>query len=349
MIDVLGAYIHAARNGHNLLKILISGQTLRNYAKSAADCLTLLTGRPCTYYDPATLSMKRVALHPYLHEQISLRAAWTPPKPRKEPFTYLMLAVHAKTVLICATDTYSSFLSLPYAVYDWLRIGVFTGSRLSEYAQSNLAAKQQFQVIPTNTDAGRWAGQPLAFIRADFEFFDQQHCLVPLSQLFASHRQGLVRTVHIRFRFDKSAENFSIRKFSRTADAILDPVDAAVSIIHRADILRVPLSMPLGIYSRDSTTYIFLRDYHIRDVMRGMCILAYPDPSHYLRVHIKRLVPHSNRVTAAVCLQMGGASNEEIAFRLRWKVDSVPTYLRECFQEIGGIMLSTLQGAFKTS
>jgi hypothetical protein len=158
MIDVLGAYLHAVRNGHNLKRTLIAGQTLRNYAKSAADCLTLLTGRPCTYYDAATLSMKRVALHPYLHEQISQRAAWTTPKPRKEPFTYLMLAVHVKTVLKCAPDPFSSFLSLPYVVYDWLRLGVFTGSRLSEYAQSNLGARQRFQVIPLNSDAGCWAG-----------------------------------------------------------------------------------------------------------------------------------------------------------------------------------------------
>jgi hypothetical protein len=80
-----------------------------------------------------------------------------------------------------------------------------------------------------------------------------------------------------------------------------------------------------------------------------MCVAAYSDPTHYLRIHIDRLVPHSNRVTAAVCLQMGGASHEDIAFRLRWKVGSVPTYLRECFQEVGPIMSSTLQGAFKTS
>jgi hypothetical protein len=80
-----------------------------------------------------------------------------------------------------------------------------------------------------------------------------------------------------------------------------------------------------------------------------MCCLAYPDPTHYLRIHIDRLVPHSNRVTAAVCLKMGGATDEDIAFRLRWNIASVPTYLRECFQEVGTIMTTTLQGAFKTS
>jgi hypothetical protein len=44
---------------------------------------------------------------------------------------------------------------------------------------------------------------------------------------------------------------------------------------------------------------------------------------------------------------MGGTANEEIALHLCWNIVSVPTYLRECFQEVGTIMASTLQGAFK--
>jgi hypothetical protein len=155
--------------------------------------------------------------------------------------------------------------------------------------------------------------------------------------------------VHIRFRFDKSKHNFTIRKFRTTTDWILNPVDAAVSIMRRADLLAVPMGEPLGVYSPPwSTSFQFLRDYHITPILRAMCVLAYPDPTHYLRVNVERLVPHSNRVTAAVCLKMGGAKDEEIAFRLRWNIASVPTYLRECFQEVGTIMASTLQGAFKT-
>jgi hypothetical protein len=46
---------------------------------------------------------------------------------------------------------------------------------------------------------------------------------------------------------------------------------------------------------------------------------------------------------------MGGASDEDIAFRLQWNILAVPMYLRECFQEVGTIMLKTLQGAFKTA
>jgi hypothetical protein len=113
--------------------------------------------------------------------------------------------------------------------------------------------------------------------------------------------------------------------------------------------LRVPIKEPIGVYAIPRGTYQFLRDYHITPILRAMCVRAYPQESHYLRINIARLVPHSNRVTAAVCLKMGGAADEEIAFRLRWNIASVPTYLRECFQEVGTIMMSTLQGAFKTS
>ena len=303
------------------------------------------------YFDPATLSQKRIYLHPYLHDKIAQRTTWTKPQLQKEPFTYRMLAIHAKTHLEKKScDSYSVFYSLNHVVWDWLRLGVFTGSRVAEYAQTGLKRDQRYQTIPTDTDAGLWAGQPLAFIREDFQFFTVANCRVPHDMIHKFHKKGMITMVHIRFRFDKSKQNFSVRKFQVTKDHILNPVDAAVSIMRRADMLKVPLLEPIGVYLPPwSKLYKCLRDYHITHILRTMCIQAYPNPLHYLRINILRLVPHSNRVTAAVCLKMGGATDEEIAFRLRWNVSSMPTYLRECFQEVGTIMTSTLQGAFKTT
>jgi hypothetical protein len=68
-----------------------------------------------------------------------------------------------------------------------------------------------------------------------------------------------------------------------------------------------------------------------------------------MRLQIKCIVPHSNRITAAVALKLGGAADEEIAFRLRWHVSSVPTYLRECFHQVGAIIEQALTGAYRTS
>jgi hypothetical protein len=349
VIDLLGAFLTEVKNGNNLSKTKLTGQTLRNYVKAATDCCSLLTGSPMTITDLATLTQKKAHMHPYLQELISQRSHWAQPKPRKEPYTYRMLATQARFLVNLQLPLITSFLQKEYVVWDWLRLGVFTGSRLSEYAQSNLRKGQRFHIVPFSNDTGVCAGQPLAFIRADFTFYDKTDCVISHASLYNQHHKRNVHMVHIRFRYDKSAENFSLRKFPVSADPILNPVDATVSILHRADLLQVPENEPVGVYGGAKGQYYFLRDSHVRDILRLICIRTYPDPTHYLRVHILRLVPHSNRVTAAVCLQMGGATLADIVFRLRWHIASVPTYLRECFQEVGPIMEQAISGAFKTS
>jgi hypothetical protein len=80
------------------------------------------------------------------------------------------------------------------------------------------------------------------------------------------------------------------------------------------------------------------------DTLRAACVHTYPDPAHYLRQHIDRLVAHSTRVTAAVALRAMGWTIPSIAVRLRWKTESVETYLRECFQDIGAMTVNAIQG-----
>jgi hypothetical protein len=83
------------------------------------------------------------------------------------------------------------------------------------------------------------------------------------------HKQ--TATVHIRFCYDKSAETFSFWKFTLWKDPILNPVDAAISILHRVDLLGVPVNEPAGVYGRQSG-YYFLHDSYIRDILRLICI-----------------------------------------------------------------------------
>jgi hypothetical protein len=78
------------------------------------------------------------------------------------------------------------------------------------------------------------------------------------------------------------------------------------------------------------------------------CIRAYPDPNHYCWINIDGIVAHSNHVTAALCLHLGGATIDEIAVRLRWEPCSVPTYLRECFVGIDTIMQKAIASAYLT-
>jgi hypothetical protein len=183
----------------------------------------------------------------------------------------------------------------------------------------------------------------------DFTFFTAGLIMISHDCVASFHAQRAISAIQIRFRFDKSKDNFTIRKFSTLDHPFLNPVDAAVSILCRAQILGVPANEPIGVFQTPlAITFAFITAKTVTDVMHHACIVAYPDPQHHLLRNIKSLVAHSNRVTAAVCLQQGGASNDEIAFRLRWQPGSVPIYLPDCFQAVGDTLQKTLVGAYRS-
>jgi hypothetical protein len=357
VLDVLRNYLLRVANGKNLLqREQLDDQTLRGYLTAAALTAAYLTGRPCCVMDPTTLHSTRPALHPYLRDVIQQRAAWKEPKLKKEPVTMPIIdAVRDATLEIArAHGATASFVSMEYAVYDWERVVIYTGSRIAEYGQTSNATSpkssgsKRYTRVPMSTSAGKWAGMPIAFIASDFTFWDRHMCQIEASLCLQADATDLIFEVHVRFRFDKSKNNFSIRKFRRQKQIKFDIIVALVNIFRRAAILRIPAHEPIGQYRQRNGHVICLRDKDVRNVLRAACIRAYPDPSHYCRIHIAGIVAHSNRVTAALCLYLGGASIDEIAFRLRWEPGSVPTYLRECFVGIDAIMQKAIAGAYLT-
>jgi hypothetical protein len=140
-INLIGTY----------LKWFCEGNTLPSNSKGPlleqSLCMSILTKQPCIVIDPTTLQQKRICMHPYIREQLSQRAAWSQPKPSKAPFT-LELFQALSQYLQSQPDVIGSFLTKQYAVYYWMRLGLFTGSRLLEYAQTCLAAKVRYNTKP---------------------------------------------------------------------------------------------------------------------------------------------------------------------------------------------------------
>jgi hypothetical protein len=137
----------------------LTGQSIRNYITATAIYTSLLMGnmpqeltRP---HSPTNVS----SCTPKIHEKIMQQTFWSRPEQLKEPFTYQMLAAHTETFATKNCDYSSTFPGLAYSVWDWLQLGVFTGSRLAKYTQSNPRA-----------DSSEWVGMALAFIVADFMF-----------------------------------------------------------------------------------------------------------------------------------------------------------------------------------
>ena len=142
----------------------------------------MLTSKSCTYIDPTTLGMKRPKLMPMIAESLRQRVAWKTPRPRKEPFTMAMIEalrqwLHDHSL---RNSIQVTFLTSEYTVYDWICLGCFTGSRISEYGQSSSgsSAKSRYSRIPDTADAGIWANQSIAFIAADFTFYSKDGILL---------------------------------------------------------------------------------------------------------------------------------------------------------------------------
>jgi hypothetical protein len=348
-IKLLGTYLNHLRHGVTLQQSsTIVDQTLRGYINAAANVFTVLTRRRCLAYDPATLHQRQPSFHPFLKEQLTQRANWRKPRDRIEPFTAPMFDALFNEIR-SSTDPSRTFMDSLSAIFDWTRLGLFTGSRLGEYGQSRRTKGTRFNTVPQSVDAGPWAGSSIAFIAEDFTFYTASLIAIPHDQVAVLHAKHEVSAIQIRFRYDKSKDNFTIRKFRSLDHPFFDPVDAGVSILRRAHLLGVPANEPLGVFQTpSSSTFLFITAKTVTDVMHHACIVAYPNPQHQLRRNIKSLVAHSNRVTAAVCLQQGGASNDEIAFRLRWRPASVPIYLRDCFQAVGDTLQKSIVGAYRS-
>jgi hypothetical protein len=224
------------------------------------------------------------------------------------------------------------------ALYDWVILGIFTGFRLCEFGQSVLHARSNAQVfnpLPNNKHIQpEWRGKPIAFVRDDFKFYDSSLHLL-------DHKRPKVTTtraafVHIRWRFDKSKFNFTVKQYQRQHGTPLCPVKRATSIIGCAMRLETPcLDAPLGVLTGANQKVYTIRGPHLLTFMHTACTWAYPDPSPYYRINISLFQPNSLRITACVALDNAKVPHEDIAFRLRWNSDAIKAYLRDGVKHIG--------------
>ena len=271
---------------------------------------------------------------------------WRAPKPKREPYTYEMFVTLQDRVAKQVRTTAAALVEREAAVFDWARLSIFTGSRSGEYAQT-VGTSSKASRVPDAPAAGIWAKTPIAFIASDFTFYAADGRRLSRREILHTPEKAV--EVHVRFRFDKSGRNFTIRKFRR-GRGLICPVDAAISIIVRAVALKVPAKDPIGVFynprSRKSKTkVVLLQSSDVVKVMRSVCLETYPDPNHYYHIHYMSIDAHSARVTAAVALSNAGVPKAEIAFRLRWKPESVDHYLRDCQRTIGSLTEAAILGS----
>ena len=339
---MISAWIHHIAEhgcGFKGTHVQLAAQTLASYAKAAQYWCTVILGLNLDL----NLDQHGFA-HPFLTEVINQRRNWAQPRQKKEPITLAMFNNAQHRLEKHGKLNSHTILGRQAAVHNFTCLGLFTGSRVGEYGQTG-AKRGTFHRIPNNPDAGTWAGLPIAFIRDDFTFWDKHGREVQKTHL--KQVSATVTDVYIRFRYDKSVNNFTIRKFRRTDHAFLCPVRAATAILVRAKLLQVPHLEPIGVFRKHNraTGYDYLTNTDVTTELRMTCTQTYPDTSHYMHQHRLHIMAHSVRVTAAVALHANKVSFDTIAFRLRWSVQSVQHYIRENSQNLSDLSDAVVIGA----
>jgi len=323
----------------------LQGSTLLLYLKAASIWL-----RSELHLDvPVVCPITQKIIQPF-RDTIAQALKWGMPQPKREPYTHQMLTTFYSQARALVRSDPQHNLSCFLAVFDWIRLGLFTGSRGAEYCQTT-ARRHEVSRVPVDGVAGSHASEPIAFIMADFWFLTSNDTLVtPLEGL--THPERVVE-LQICFRFDKSPINGRWRKFRRTGHGYLCPVLAGLSIIQGAVALQVPPTDPLGVYAwtRDDKsfrTFTYLQSTELIAIMRGLVVSVHPNPSHYLRQpdRLRCIDCHSNRVMACMALSEANASVDQIAHKLRWSVQSVKHYMRDCSRTVGASTAKVIQGFF---
>ena len=339
-LEVLAAYLHARNEQGQPNGEPYQPKTLTQFLRAAHLYLQQVSGLTIVV---KTGEGKDANYLPMFSDTISLTHKWKQPRPKREAYTTEIFQALQAMVKEHTRIDKTAYLDLVPTVFDWLCLGVFTGSRAGEYAQT-VAKRGDFSRVPPTKAAGRWRDYATAFVRQDFTFLDARAHILPNTWATLQHRHQ-VQDLQICYRFDKSKNNFIIRKYQR-GSGFLCPVEAALSILQRSLLLKTTAKEPLGVHRfgrKGHHTYLMSSD--VIKVVRQATKRAYPDPKHFLRVNIDRLVAHSNRVTAAVALYGAGWSIERIAARLRWTVEAVDHYIRESNHAIGAMTADAIQGA----
>jgi len=139
----------------------VQAKTLNNHLQAAAAYLRLSTSLPVSIM--SSTSSTHPPLSSFFADILRSQAKWVVPHPKRLPHTHAMFWALALLVKEQLAISKSAYLDLFHTVFDWIRLGVFAGSRSGKYALAT-APKGSFAKVPDSwAPPPKWRNQPLAF------------------------------------------------------------------------------------------------------------------------------------------------------------------------------------------
>ncbi len=312
---VLALYAMHLGSGNTLLCQTIRVDTLKRYIHHVSSWLALFGEYPrdFRYDNPGDSRFSKLLQAVYDELQ-----RWEKVPDRREPFTPYMLAILRGRVTKLGDATFS----LEAALLDWFTIGLFTGHRLSEWAQpSSRSDPSSPQLNGLNETA--------AFCLNDVAAETRQHQRISGAEILHFPRGDIVK-MWLTWRTQKNGSNGENKMWTRNPDNLAHCfVDKMYNILDRFVKSRgaSDTTTPLSLYIHHGHCRL-ITDTDIEDVMRSVAIEAHHLHPKKDAAHIKLWSSHSLRVGACVLLHSQGFTGEQIKFMLRWKSNAFMTYLR---------------------
>ena len=314
-------------------------KTIQGYVRAAASHAIEAGFDDPRFLPHVTTQEGKRVLIPLLQRVFDHARKWTPAKrPARQPITLAVLTDLCHQV----PTSPGAELLLPALIRDAAIVATFTGSRISEYAQSQPRAGSSFHTVPTPASGSPDGDHPIAFEREDLAFYSAEGIAMdPLTPPTPQY-------VKFRFRFSKGTTRaYAHRTFAALQDSPLCPVAAAARIIKRWHRLGQAPGTPLFGYLPSSfrSPPQFLSDRDVTAALRASVRRVYPSPLHILRQHISSISSHSLRVFACLCLKTAGWDEDSISHQLRWDSDAVKHYIRQSFMQVDAVSASILHSA----
>jgi hypothetical protein len=322
MFGLMAMFVVHLGMGHSLLAKSIKSGTIRRYVAEAASIIVERRQIHQMKFPQVQLAW----FHPCKHHGDNRNAPpiqlcideikrWENLPNRREPLTVDMI-YHQYGKCISATPH-----SVDHVLYDFEVIGIYSGVRLGEWAQTDNV--RRLDQIRLNID-----GTPAAFIISDLTFFGENKYLLSLAAALAN--PDLVFSVDVCWRFQKNGEIKQKKTFPRASrgNTILCSVCAWLRVAARWAALKLDINHPLAVFTNTglaSGTKLFIRPIHINRALRDAARTVYNITD---TDELARFSSHSYRVGATVALHAAGISQMDIKYALRWKSDTFYTYLR---------------------
>jgi hypothetical protein len=337
--QILAAYAQSVAEGMSIKSTVRPHiKTIQGYLRGAA-APALAARRDDPRFLPLSTAFNGKRMYvPLLEKVFAIAKKWTPQsRPVRQPITVAIL----HSLVLSVPSHRGAELGLAAAVRDAAILGTFTGSRVSEYAQSNVSARVSFDMIPVNAASGDQGGKPRAFMLSDFKFYDSKHLQVS--------NEGTTKAAYVRilFRYTKGVRSFEERLFAAISASPFCPVAAAARVVRRWSTLQKVAHTPLFCFLRSpwDKAPTYLTDEHMKFALRRAAVTAYPQKNHLIHQHLAGISSHSLRVFACLCLKRIAWDDEKIAHQLRWNSDAVKYYTRQSIfqaEETGANLFQTV-------